>query len=170
MCFLSISFLAISDKIIANNISQTEPHKWSEAPCEIYDCSCVPVLTNENIFTLNHCGADAVDTIGPWIIPQSPHSSKSKEPITLQALTIIDLNMHLWKSWHWKTSKASPLLAPSTKFGSVATPSQLIVYMTMAQNLSLPNFKNFFNHMEFDPNWPLSKTLKPMVSLNTPIK
>ena len=36
----------------------------------------------------------AVDTIGPWIILQSPHSSKSKEPTTLQALTIIDLNMH----------------------------------------------------------------------------
>jgi hypothetical protein len=36
----------------------------------------------------------AVDTIGPWIIPQSPHSSKSKEPTTLQALTTIDLNTH----------------------------------------------------------------------------
>jgi hypothetical protein len=46
----------------------------------------------------------------------------------------------------------------------------LIVYMTMGQNLSLPNFKNFFNHMEFDPNWPLWKTLKPTVSLNAPIK
>jgi hypothetical protein len=46
----------------------------------------------------------------------------------------------------------------------------LIVYMIMGQNLSLPNFKNFFNHMEFDPNWPLSKTLKPMVSSNAPIK
>jgi hypothetical protein len=41
----------------------------------------------------------------------------------------------------------------------------LIVYMIMGQN-----FKNFFNHMEFDPNWPLSKTLKPMVSSNAPIK
>jgi hypothetical protein len=36
----------------------------------------------------------AVNTIGPWIIPQLPHSLKSKEPTTLQALTIIDLNMH----------------------------------------------------------------------------
>jgi hypothetical protein len=36
----------------------------------------------------------AVDTIGPWIILQSPHSSKSKEPTTLQALTIIDLSTH----------------------------------------------------------------------------
>jgi hypothetical protein len=36
----------------------------------------------------------AVDTIGPWIILQSPHSSKSKESTTPQALTIIDLNMH----------------------------------------------------------------------------
>jgi hypothetical protein len=36
----------------------------------------------------------AVDTIRPWIIPESPHSSKSKEPTPLQALTIIDLNTH----------------------------------------------------------------------------
>jgi hypothetical protein len=36
----------------------------------------------------------AVNTIGPWIIPQLPHSLKSKEPTTLQALTIIDLNTH----------------------------------------------------------------------------
>jgi transposase InsO family protein len=36
----------------------------------------------------------AVDTIGPWIIPQLPHSLKSKEPTTLQALTIIDLSTH----------------------------------------------------------------------------
>jgi hypothetical protein len=72
--------------------------------------------------------------------------------------------------WHLKTRKASPLLIPSTKFDSVATPARLIVYMTMGQNLSLPNFKNFFNHMECNPNWPLSKTLKPMVSSNTPIK
>jgi hypothetical protein len=34
----------------------------------------------------------AVDTIKPWIILQLPHSSKSKEPTSLQALTIIDLN------------------------------------------------------------------------------
>jgi hypothetical protein len=72
--------------------------------------------------------------------------------------------------WHCKTRKASQSLAPSTKFGSVATPDWLVIYMTMGQNLSPPNFKNFFNHMEFDPNWPLSKTLKPMVSLSTPIK
>jgi hypothetical protein len=39
----------------------------------------------------------AIDTIRPWIIPQLPHSSKSKEPTTLQALTIIDLNMHFIK-------------------------------------------------------------------------
>jgi hypothetical protein len=32
--------------------------------------------------------------------------------------------------------------------------------MTMEQNPSLPNFKNFFNHVEFDLNWPLSKTFK----------
>jgi hypothetical protein len=36
----------------------------------------------------------AIDTIGPWIIPQLPHLSNSKEPTTLQALTIIDLNTH----------------------------------------------------------------------------
>jgi hypothetical protein len=48
--------------------------------------------------------------------------------------------------------KASPSLAPLTKFGSVATPGQLIVYMTMEQNLFALNLKNFFNHIEFDPN------------------
>jgi hypothetical protein len=31
-------------------------------------------------------------------------------------------------------------------------PDRLIVYMTMVQNSSPPNFKNFFNHMEFDPS------------------
>jgi hypothetical protein len=31
-------------------------------------------------------------------------------------------------------------------------PTWLIVYMTKVQNLSPPNFKNFFNHMESDPN------------------
>jgi hypothetical protein len=36
----------------------------------------------------------AVNSIGPWIIPQLPHSLKSKEPTTLQALTIIELNRH----------------------------------------------------------------------------
>jgi hypothetical protein len=36
----------------------------------------------------------AVHTVQPWIIPQLSHSLKSKEPVTLQALTIIDLNMH----------------------------------------------------------------------------
>jgi hypothetical protein len=36
----------------------------------------------------------AINTIGPWIILESPHSSKSKEPTTFQALTIIDLNTH----------------------------------------------------------------------------
>jgi hypothetical protein len=39
----------------------------------------------------------AVDTIRPWIILQLPHSSKSKEPTSLQALTIIDLNKHFMK-------------------------------------------------------------------------
>jgi hypothetical protein len=31
-------------------------------------------------------------------------------------------------------------------------PNRLIVFLTMVQNSSPPNFKNFFNHMEFDPN------------------
>jgi hypothetical protein len=88
---------------------------------------------------------------------QSPHSLKSKESTTLQAFTTIDLNMHFMEIVHWTTRKASPSLAPLTKFGPVTTPTQLIVYMTMRQNLSQPKFKNFFNHMEFDPNWPLSK-------------
>jgi hypothetical protein len=42
----------------------------------------------------------AVDTIGPWIILQSPHSFKTKEPTTHQALTIIDLNTHFMEMWH----------------------------------------------------------------------
>jgi hypothetical protein len=52
----------------------------------------VPLLDKQQI--ANPWQSIAVDTIGPWIIPQSPHSSKSKEPTTLQALTIINLNMH----------------------------------------------------------------------------
>ena len=52
----------------------------------------VPVPDKQQIANPWH--SIAIDTIGPWIIPQSPHSSKSKEPTTLQALTIIDLNTH----------------------------------------------------------------------------
>jgi hypothetical protein len=52
----------------------------------------VPVLDKQQIANPWH--SIAVDTIGPWIIPQSPHSLKSKEPTTLQALTIIDLSTH----------------------------------------------------------------------------
>jgi hypothetical protein len=52
----------------------------------------VPILDKQQIANPWH--SIAVDTIGPWIIPQSPHSSKSKEPTTLQAPTIINLNMH----------------------------------------------------------------------------
>jgi hypothetical protein len=53
----------------------------------------VPVLDKQH--NANPWHSIAVDTIGPWIILQSPHSSKSKESMTLQALTIIDLNTHL---------------------------------------------------------------------------
>jgi hypothetical protein len=53
----------------------------------------------------------AVHTIGPWIILQSPHSLKSKEPATLQALTIIDLNTHSMEIVASKTRQASPLAA-----------------------------------------------------------
>jgi hypothetical protein len=52
----------------------------------------MPVLDKQQIANPWHL--IAVDTIGPWIIPQSPHSLKSKEPTTLQALTIINLNIH----------------------------------------------------------------------------
>jgi hypothetical protein len=52
----------------------------------------VPVPNKQQIANPWH--SIAVDTIGPWIIPQSSHSSKSKELTTLQALTIIDLSMH----------------------------------------------------------------------------
>jgi hypothetical protein len=52
----------------------------------------VPIPDKQQIANPWH--SIAVDTIRPWIILQSPHSSKSKDPTTLQALTIIDLNMH----------------------------------------------------------------------------
>jgi hypothetical protein len=52
----------------------------------------VPIPDKQQITNPWH--SIAVNTIGPWIIPQSPHSLKSKEPTTLQALTIINLNMH----------------------------------------------------------------------------
>jgi hypothetical protein len=95
---------------------------------------------------------------------------KSKEPTTLQALTIINLNMVFMEIVALKKGKHHHHSNPQPSFGSVATPTQLIVYMTMVQNLVLLIFKKFFNHMEFDPNRPLSKTLKPMLSSNAPIK
>jgi hypothetical protein len=52
----------------------------------------VPIPDKQQIANPWH--SIAVNTIGPWIIPQSPHSLKSKEPTTLQGLTIIDLDMH----------------------------------------------------------------------------
>jgi transposase InsO family protein len=52
----------------------------------------IPVPDKQQITNPWH--SIAVDTIGPWIILQLPHSSKSKEPTTLQALTIIDLSTH----------------------------------------------------------------------------
>jgi transposase InsO family protein len=52
----------------------------------------VPVPDRQQIANPWH--SIAVNTIGPWIIPQSQHSLKSKEPMTLQALTIIDLSTH----------------------------------------------------------------------------
>jgi hypothetical protein len=52
----------------------------------------VPVPDKQQITNPWH--SIAVDTIGPWIIPQLPHSVKSKEPTTLQALTIIDFSTH----------------------------------------------------------------------------
>jgi hypothetical protein len=48
----------------------------------------IPVPDKQQIANPWH--SIAVNTIGPWIIPHSPHSSKSKEPMTLQALTIIE--------------------------------------------------------------------------------
>jgi hypothetical protein len=116
---------------------------------------------------------------GIWLqlIPSDPGSFRSCHSLWHQkSLQHFKCSQYLswictsWKLYHWKTRKASPSLAPLTKFGSVATPDQLVVYMTMGKNSSLPNFKNFFNHMEFNPNWPLSKTLKPKVSLKAPIK
>jgi hypothetical protein len=45
----------------------------------------VPILDKQQIITPWH--SIAVNTIGPWLILQSPHSLKLKEPTTLQALT-----------------------------------------------------------------------------------
>jgi hypothetical protein len=52
----------------------------------------IPVPDKQQIANPWH--SIAVDTIGPWIILQSPHSLKSKDPTTLQALTNIDMNTH----------------------------------------------------------------------------
>jgi hypothetical protein len=52
----------------------------------------IPVPDKQQIANPWH--SIAVDTIGPWIILQLPHSLKSKEPTTLQALTNIDLSTH----------------------------------------------------------------------------
>jgi hypothetical protein len=41
-----------------------------------------------------------------WIIPQSPHSLKSKEPTTLQQLTIINLNMHFMEIVAFKNKES----------------------------------------------------------------
>jgi hypothetical protein len=64
----------------------------------------VPILDKQQIANPWH--SIAVDTIGPWIIPQSPHSWKSKEPTTLQALTIINLNMHFMEIVAFKNKKS----------------------------------------------------------------
>jgi transposase InsO family protein len=73
----------------------------------------VPILDKQQIANPWH--SIAVDTIGPWIIPQSPHSSKSKEPTTLQALTIIDLNTHFMEILALK-NKESITIALNTHF------------------------------------------------------
>jgi hypothetical protein len=52
----------------------------------------IPIQDKQQISNPWH--SIAINTIGPWIILQSPHYSKSKEPNTLQALIIIDLNTH----------------------------------------------------------------------------
>ncbi len=100
----------------------------------------------------------AVNSIGPWIIPQLPQTSKSKEPMILQALTIIDLNTHFMEIVALKNKESITVAHSLNQVWLCRYPDRLIVYMTMGQNSSLPNFKNFFNHMEFNPNWPLSKT------------
>jgi hypothetical protein len=94
----------------------------------------------------------AVNSIGPWIIPQLPQTSKSKEPMILQALTIIDLNTHFMEIVALKNKESITVAHSLNQVWLCRYPDRLIVYMTMGQNSSLPNFKNFFNHMEFNPN------------------
>jgi hypothetical protein len=89
---------------------------------------------------------------GPWIIPQLPHSLKSKEPTTLQAFTIIDLNMHFMEIVALKNKESITITCTLNQVWLCLYPNRLIVFLTMVQNSSPPNFKNFFNHMEFDPN------------------
>jgi hypothetical protein len=52
----------------------------------------IPIWDKQQIATPWH--STAVNTNRPWVIPQSPHSSKSKMPTKLQALTAIDLTKH----------------------------------------------------------------------------
>ncbi len=69
-----------------------------------------------------------------------------------------------------KQGKHHHRLLPGPSLALLLPLPSWFVYMTMGQNSFPPNFKNFFNHMEFNPNWSLSQTLKPTVSLHPPIK
>jgi hypothetical protein len=76
---------------------------------------------------------------GPWIILQLPHSLKSKEPTTLQALTIIDLNMHFMEIVALKNKESVTIACTLDQVWLCLYPVRLIVFMTMVQNSSPPN-------------------------------
>jgi hypothetical protein len=111
----------------------------------------VPVPDKQQI--ANPWRSIAVDTIGPWIIPQSPHSLKSKEAMTLQVLTIIDLSTHFMEIVALKNKESITIARSLNQVWLSRYPRPIdCLHDNGTQNLSPPNFKNFFNHMEFDPN------------------
>jgi hypothetical protein len=136
-----IAFDVISKAQLANNkIQQCITKKYGH----------IPVLDKQQIANPSH--SIAVDTIGPWIILQSPHSLKSKEPMTLQELTIIDLNMHFMEIVALKNKESITIARSLNQVWLCRSPRPVDCLHDMGQNSSPPNFKNFFNHMEFDPN------------------
>jgi hypothetical protein len=94
----------------------------------------------------------AVDTIGPWIILQSPHSSKSKEPTTLQALTIIDLNMHFMEIVALKNKESITVTRSLDQVWLCCYPHPVDCLHDNGTEFVFAKFQEFINHMEFNPN------------------
>jgi hypothetical protein len=62
----------------------------------------------------------------------------------------IDLNTHFMEIMALKNKESITIACTLNQVWLCCYPAQLIVYMTIIQNLSPPNFKNFVNHMEFN--------------------